>query len=308
MANLNENVSASSGPKGHPSTMSENNLTMADLQFLQDAAKFFADPGLVAKSLAWAGKPVESFQKRIPEKGRVAISAITERAIRKAIGVAVRTIPLQREVVNREEESALSSRLHRGLTAATGAAGGMFGLASLAVELPITTVLILRGISDQARLYGHDLNELETRLECLMIFTMGVPEAGALAGEEAGDQKSINRYLMTRATFVGLMREAVAVAGAFTTKGLTSGPILSRLVAKVAEKFQVRVSQKFLAESVPLVGALGGGALNYAFTDFFVTAARYHFGIRALEKKHGEEIIQDYLKSVDVSEGAPAIN
>ena len=179
----------------------------------------------------------------------------------------------------------------------------MFGLASLAVELPITTVLILRGISDQARLYGHDLNELETRLECLMVFTMGVPETSALAGEPTGDQKSINRYLMTRATFMGLMREAVAVAGAFTTKGLASGPILSRLVAKVAEKFQVRVSQKFLAESVPLVGAIGGGALNYAFTDFFVTAARFHFGIRALEKKHGEEIIQEYLKSVDVGAG-----
>ena len=106
---------------------------------------------------------------------------------------------------------------------------------------------------------------------------------------------------MTRASFVGLMREAVAVAGAFTTKGLTSGPILARLVRKVTEKFQVRVSQKFLAESVPLIGAVGGGALNYAFTDFFVTAAGYHFGIRALEKKYGEQLVQDYLKKIDAT-------
>lgn len=280
--------------------MSESPLSSDDLQFLQDAAMFFADPGLIAKSLAWAGTPAESLQKRIPEKGRIAISAMTERAIRKAIRVAVRTIPTQREVVNREKESRLSSRLHRGLASFTGALGGVFGLASLAIELPITTVLILRGISDQARLYGHDLNDLEIRLECLMVFTIGVPETEALADPAMKEGKSIHRYFMTRAAFVGVLRESAAIAGALTTKNLVSGPTLSKLVAKMAEKFQVRVSQKFLAESVPLLGAVGGGALNYAFTDFFVTAARYHFGIRALEKKHGEKLIQDYLKSVSL--------
>ena len=275
-----------------------HDMTVEDIAFLDEAARFFTDPGLIAKGLAWAGKPVETFQNRIPEKGRVALTAITERAIKKAVNAAIKTIPVDREIVDREKESLDSSRLHRGLTTLTGAAGGMFGLASLAVELPITTVLILRAISDQARLYGHDLNDIEIRLECLMVFTMGVPETGPLPNN---DDKSITRYFMTRASFVGIMREAVAVAGAFTTKGLTSAPILARLAGKVAEKFQLRVSQKFLAESVPIVGAVGGGALNYAFTDFFVTAARYHFGIRALEKKHGEKFVQDYLKSVDTS-------
>ena len=143
-------------------------MTTEDIAFLDEAARFFTDPGLIAKSLAWAGKPVESFQNRIPEKGREVLSAITERAIKKAINAAVRTIPRDKEVIDREKESLDSSRLHRGLTTLTGAAGGIFGMASLAVELPITTVLILRAISDQARLYGHDLNDIEIRLECLM--------------------------------------------------------------------------------------------------------------------------------------------
>ncbi len=273
-------------------------FTSDDVAFLDEAARFFKDPGLIAKSLAWAGKPVETLQSRIPEKGRVALSAITERAIKKAVNAAVKTIPSDKKILNREKESRDSSRLHRGLTTLTGAAGGMFGMASLAIELPITTVLILRAISDQARLYGHDLNDIEIRIECLMVFTMGVPETSTV---QDLDDKSITRYFMTRASFVGVMREAVAVAGAFTTKGLTSAPILARLAGKVAEKFQIRVSQKFLAESVPLIGAVGGGALNYAFTDFFITAARYHFGIRALEKKHGEKLVQDYLKSIETS-------
>jgi hypothetical protein len=180
--------------------------------------------------------------------------------------------------------------------------GGLVGLPALAIELPITTVLILRAISDQARLYGHDLTDLETRLECLMVFTMGVPDPEAVPNEN-GERRSAASYFMTRASFVSIMKRAAATAGAFSAKELLttvekgSAPIMMKMIAGVAEKFQVRVSQKFLAESVPLVGALGGGALNYAFTDFFVTAARYHFGIRALEKKHGQTIVQEYLKN-----------
>lgn len=294
----------------------ETDLSLSDFEFLDEAARFFADPGVIAKGLEWAGHPIESLQNRLPEKARVAIAVMSEKAIERALLAAVKTLPRHaRETQDhigvvgtdeRERLSLVSSRVHRGLTALTGAAGGLFGLPSLAIELPVTTVLILRAISDQARLYGHDLQELETRLECLMVFAMGAP-GDKKTGE--GQNDSIHRYFMTRASFVGLMRRAVGVAGAFTAKEIAmslekgSAPLLAKMAARIAEKFEVRVSQKFLAESVPLLGAIGGGALNYAFTDFFVTTARYHFGIRALEKKYGEETIRRHFKN-DVGAGA----
>jgi hypothetical protein len=277
--------------------MTQTEITPEDRKFLDEAAKFFRDPGLVAKGLAWAGKPVESLQNRLPEKAKSTIAVVTEKAIKKALIAAVKTIPKSAEAENRERASIKSSRLHRAMTTVTGAAGGLIGLPALAIELPVTTILILRAISDQARLFGHDLSDLETRLECLMVFTMGVPEATG----EINQEKPTASYFATRASFVSVMRRAAATAGAFSAKELLSTvekgstPILTKLVGAVAEKFQVRVSQKFLAEGIPIVGAIGGGALNYAFTDFFVTTARYHCGIRALEKKYGDQIVQDYF-------------
>lgn len=300
-------------PKTFETNDLSNDLTTDDLKFLDEAAAFFEDPGRVAKGLAWAGKPIEVMHDRLPEKAKTAIAIVTEAAIKKAFLAAVRTIPEKpdsEEPVGREQkeaESLLSKRTHTGLATLTGVLGGLVGLPALAIELPITTVLILRAISDQARLYGHDLNDLETRLECLMVFTMGVPDNNAdesAPGSKAAgaERKPVANYFMTRASFVSVMKRTAATAGAFSAKELLSSvekgsaPIIVRMISSVAEKFQVRVSQKFLAESVPLLGALGGGALNYAFTDFFVTAARFHFRIRALEKKFGEEIIQEYLK------------
>jgi hypothetical protein len=52
------------------------------------------------------------------------------------------------------------------------------------------------------------------------------------------------------------------------------------------------VSQKFLAQGLPVIGAVTGAAINAAFTDHFNAVARYHFGIRKLERQFGEELIQ----------------
>ena len=280
-------------------------LTTDDLKFLDEAAMFFENPGKIAKGLSWAGRPVEAMHDRLPEKAKTAIAVVTEAAIKKAFVAAIRTLPDSAPVSPEKLESAstLSSRTHLGLTTLTGVLGGLVGLPALAVELPVTTVLILRAISDQARLYGHDLSDLETRLECLMVFTMGVPDENSKLEENGEKRRSAAYYFMTRASFVSLMKKAAATAGAISAKELLStiekgsAPIFVRMISSVAEKFQVRVSQKFVAESVPLIGALGGGALNYAFTDFFVTAARFHFRIRALEKQYGESIVQEYLKN-----------
>jgi hypothetical protein len=49
----------------------------------------------------------------------------------------------------------------------------------------------------------------------------------------------------------------------------------------------VVVSQKLAAHVVPVVGAIGGVAVNAAFIDHFQTLARGHFTMRQLERSYG---------------------
>jgi len=77
-------------------------------------------------------------------------------------------------------------------------------------------------------------------------------------------------------------------------RGLTdeAAPILVRVISQIAARFGLVVSQKIAAQSVPLIGAAGGAAINYAFVDHFQTIARGHFTIRRLERLYGAAIVQ----------------
>jgi hypothetical protein len=43
---------------------------------------------------------------------------------------------------------------------------------------------------------------------------------------------------------------------------------------------------------VPVVGAIGGAAVNLAFAEYFQTLARGHFIVRRLERSHGSVAVQ----------------
>jgi hypothetical protein len=69
-------------------------------------------------------------------------------------------------------------------------------------------------------------------------------------------------------------------------------PILLKFVSKVAARFGVVVTQKVAAQALPVVGALGGAAVNYAFIEHFQDVARGHFTVRRLERLYGKEKIR----------------
>ena len=64
-----------------------------------------------------------------------------------------------------------------------------------------------------------------------------------------------------------------------------------RLIAQVASRFGFVVTQKAAAQTIPVIGALGGAPVNYAFIDHFQSVARGHFTVRRLERKYGKDII-----------------
>ena len=69
-------------------------------------------------------------------------------------------------------------------------------------------------------------------------------------------------------------------------------PLLARLIAQIAARFGVVAGEKFAAQAVPIIGAIGGAAVNLAFAEHFQILARGHFIVRRLERLHGPEAVQ----------------
>src|SRR5262249_2460152 len=89
-----------------------------------------------------AGKPIELAGRALPAAASEAVATATTKALHAALAVALRTME--------KEPKAASRLLHKALAAASGAVGGGFGLAALPVELPISTIIMLRSIGDIA--------------------------------------------------------------------------------------------------------------------------------------------------------------
>jgi hypothetical protein len=247
-----------------------------DIEALRAAVAALEHPGLAVRLAELAGKPIELFNRALPEVASKAIAVATTRALNTALRVALRTM-------QNEPKRASSSYLHKALAATSGALGGSFGLAALPIELPISTVIMLRSIGDIARAEGEDLGDPETTLSCLQVFALGGLEGEADAANSG--------YFAAR----GLLAKTVAEAARFIVdRGVLAegGPVLVRLLAQIASRFGVVVGQKVTAQAVPIVGALGGAAVNYAFIDHFQEIARAHFTVRRLERRYGKEAVR----------------
>jgi EcsC protein family len=68
--------------------------------------------------------------------------------------------------------------------------------------------------------------------------------------------------------------------------------ILLKFVTQVAARFGLVITQKVAVQALPIVGALGGAAVNYAFIEHFQDIARVHFTVRRLERIYGKERIR----------------
>lgn len=125
-------------------------LTPSELDELQTAVRLLETPGLATKISSFVGTPLEAGLKKLPESWHGTISTATRKSIEKALDVALLTL-------DRKERTAPANLLHKVAVGVSGAAGGTFGLAALAVELPVSTTIMLRSIADIARSQGEDL-------------------------------------------------------------------------------------------------------------------------------------------------------
>src|SRR5262249_57843893 len=99
-------------------------------------------PGLAARRAGLGGRPIELLGRALPESASQAIATATARGLQAALKVALATI--------RREPRGSSQLLHKYLAMASGAAGGTFGLATLPLELPGPTIIMLRPAPETA--------------------------------------------------------------------------------------------------------------------------------------------------------------
>jgi hypothetical protein len=244
-------------------------LSPSELHDLRRAKSLLENPGLAAKVSSFVGAPIEKALKRLPDSMAATVNDVTRKAIAKALDIALLTM-------DSDERGSSSNWWHKVAVAATGAGGGAFGLPALAVELPISTTIMLRSIADIARSEGEDLRCPDARLQCIQVLAFG--------GKAKSDDGSESTY------FAAISEVAAHMA----RKGLSQqgAPAVVRLISQVASRFSIVVSEKAAAQAVPLVGAVGGAAINSVFIDHFQDMGRGHFIVRRLERLHGQEKVR----------------
>jgi hypothetical protein len=250
-------------------------LSPDDLASLRDAYRRLEHETFAARLSAMVGRQIELAGSLLPARARSLTERATQTALKTALRLALRSLaPAPRPA---------SLRLHKSLAAASGAAGGAFGLAALPLELPVSTVLILRAIADVARAEGEEPGEPATALACMEVFALG-----ARRDSDDGIESS---YFAAR----GLLAKCVSEAARYVAqRGLVeeTAPALVRLISQIAARFGIAVTQKIAAQAVPVIGAVGGAAVNLAFVDHFQSLARGHFAVRRLERIHGAELVR----------------
>jgi hypothetical protein len=172
---------------------------------------------------------------------------------------------------------------HKLAVGTTGAAGGVFGLPALTIELPVSTTIMLRSIADIARSQGENLKTPAARLECVQVLALG--------GRSKSDDGSETGYFAARAAMAKAVSDAVQH---LARNGLSQhgAPAIVRLIALIASRFSIVVSEKAAAQAVPVVGAFGGAVINTLFIDHFQDMGKGHFIVRRLERAHGPEEVE----------------
>jgi hypothetical protein len=251
-------------------------LSPEDRQALASAVRRLEKPGFAGRIAALAGRPAELMARALPGPAAAAVTKATESALGRALDIALYSLRGRRFGGGRIIHSAMAS--------ASGAVGGTFGIAALAIELPLSTAIMLRAIAAIAREEGEDLSDPSTRLACLEVFALGRTGPEGAEAVEGG-------YFAVRAALAhSLARAADAVTMASAAQG--GGAAMVRFLAPIAARYGALVSEKLAAQTVAVIGALGGAAINLAFAEHFQELARGHFTIRRLERAYGAERVR----------------
>ena len=250
-------------------------LTREETADLRRAIAFLDGASFAQRLTDTVGRPIGVLSRGVPLPARRLVIHASESALRAALKLALRTIDMKRPPNP-------ARRVHKLAAAASGAVGGAFGLAALPVELPLSTTILLRSIAEIAREEGEDMSAPHAGLACIEVFALG--------GKEEEEALFDSGYFAIRAALAKSVSDSARYVAA-QGFGAHTAPAVVRLISQIAARFGVIVSEKVAAQAAPILGAIGGAAVNAAFAEHFQTLARGHFIVRRLERTHGPNLV-----------------
>jgi len=257
-------------------------IEVHDRHDLERAVVLLENPSFVARMTDVIGQPIERFIDYLPADASNKLHDTVRASLHKLLDVSLKTM-------NENRQGRPANLAHKVASGISGAVGGFFGAPALAVELPITTTIILRSIADIARSEGEDISTVASRLACLEVFALG--------GRSEADDGSETGYYAVRA---GLAKAVADAAKHIAQRGLTQegAPVIARLISQIASRFSTVVSEKMATQAVPVLGAVGGASINLLFVNHFQDVARGHFIVRRLEKAYGREQVREAYRLI----------
>lgn len=257
-------------------------MQQADLAVLARAAQQLESSSIATSISHIIGMPIEKAMSALPGHWSNIVSRITKKALEKSLDAALYSL--------KRKPAIPRNKIHKLLVGFSGAVGGSFGIAALAVELPVSATIMLRSIADIAQSHGEDLKELDSKMACLTVFALS---GGSTKTSESADTSYYAvRSFLTKA--LGDTTSHIAVHG-FSKEG---APALVKLVNAVSTRFSIPVSGKLAAQSLPVIGAVSGASVNWLFIEHYQKMAKAHFSIRALERKYGNRVVENLYKDI----------
>lgn len=208
------------------------------------------------------GGRAEGWMQRLPAPVRGGL----DNATRAALERAARAAQFSRGAVPDQP-----SWVNSAVGAAMGAAGGFGGTPTALAELPVTITLLLRVIQGVAAEHGFDPAEENVQFDCLKVFG----SAGPLADDDGAETAFVSSRLAL------------------------NGAALQGILKAVAPRLGAALGQKIAAQSVPILGAAAGAAINYTYTSYYREMAHVQFRLRALavEANLSEPVLLDALRA-----------
>jgi len=262
-------------------------LSEADLKALQAAKNMLENPGLAAQLTSVVGTPIQAGLKRLPAKIHQRLGTVLEAVLLKVARTATVTMAADfGDGPRGMPPGKPRNRMHTLGVAVSGGVGGFFGPWAMLAEIPVTTGIIFRSIADIARSEGESIKSEATILACVEVFAFG--------GKTEGDDAAESGYYMVRAA----LAQQAKTASDFFAKSASdkAAPHLVALIKRVVERLGVQYTEKLGAQLVPVIGAVGGAAINTIFISHFQAVAKGHFTVLRLERKYTKEIVETAYK------------
>ena len=258
-------------------------LIEKDLKDLKRAKRLLEKKSIAIAMTNTFGNMVDTVVSLLPVSYQESISRANLLAIEKSWDLSISTMTPSHEPPASESQ-------HIFWVTLSGALGGV-GIVTLFLELPVTTVLMIRAVADIARDEGENFNQFETKIASLEVFALGGDGIDKSTGETS--------YYTIR---IALQKPLEESSKYIAQKGMAGmgAPFAVQLIAKICARYQTIIAAQTVSRLIPVIGAAAGAYINVLFINYFQDKARGHFIIRRLERKYDSNTIKQTYNAIQI--------